>query len=86
MLSCPRCRCDQLYRVRRTALERVLFIRSYGCRMCGHRARVVRDTGFGILRRRVFLFVQRLSAPAVLVRIVFVRAPRYSRQIARASS
>ena len=87
MLPCPHCHCEQLYRVRRTALERVLFIRSYGCRMCGHRARVVRDTGFGMIRRRVFLLVQRLNAPVLSVRIVLpLRAPRYGGEVVRASS
>ena len=74
MLPCPRCDCDQLFRIRRTALERVLFIRSYKCQMCGHRARVVRDTGFGMFRRRMFLVLQRLNAPIVSIRIVYSRA------------
>jgi len=74
MLPCPHCQCEQLYRVRRTALERVLFIRSYKCRMCGHRARVVRDSGFGMFRRRMFLFLQRFNTPVVSVRIVYSRA------------
>jgi transcription elongation factor Elf1 len=42
MFECPRCSSDQLYRVNRRALERMLFTQSYQCRICGYRAHVAR--------------------------------------------
>lgn len=42
MFECPRCHCDQLYRVSRTALERLLVVQSFQCRMCDYRGRVPR--------------------------------------------
>jgi hypothetical protein len=38
MLQCPRCLNDELARVPRTHLERVLFVRLFECRMCGFRS------------------------------------------------
>ena len=42
MSECPRCFCDQVYRVSRTTLERLFFVQSFECRMCGYRERVAR--------------------------------------------
>jgi hypothetical protein len=42
MYQCPSCLHDQLYRVPRTTLERLFYIQSYECRMCGHRSHVPR--------------------------------------------
>ena len=42
MLQCPRCLNDQLARVPRTHLERLLFSRLFECRMCGYRSTVRR--------------------------------------------
>jgi hypothetical protein len=42
MLQCPSCLGDQLRRVPRKTLERVLFVHSYECRMCGHRSHMAR--------------------------------------------
>ena len=42
MFECPRCSSDQLYRVPRRALERLLYTQSYECRICGYRAHVAR--------------------------------------------
>ena len=42
MLQCPRCLNDQLARVPRTLLERLLFSRLFECRMCGYRSLIHR--------------------------------------------
>ena len=60
-MECPRCTQDEMYRVHRTASERLLYTQSFECRSCGHRVRVKRP-GFAatlgyiatrLLRRRV---------------------------------
>ena len=38
MQQCPRCLNDELARVPRTLLERVLLVRLFECRLCGFRS------------------------------------------------
>jgi len=42
MYQCPSCLYDEMYRVPRTTLERLLYVQSYECRMCGHRSHIAR--------------------------------------------
>ena len=42
MPHCPRCACDQFYRIPRNAFEKIAFSQSYVCRMCGFRSWTVR--------------------------------------------
>jgi hypothetical protein len=49
MLKCQVCQREELYRVSRTTLEKVLFTHTYECRACGDRSRVVRPRIAGIL-------------------------------------
>jgi transposase-like protein len=44
MMECPHCTQDEMYRVHRTAPERLLYAQSFECRSCGHRWRVKRPT------------------------------------------
>ena len=50
MRICQVCHREDLYRVSRTKLERVLFTQTYECRACGGRSRVARRPVAGILR------------------------------------
>ena len=49
MLKCQVCQQEELYRVSRTTLERVLFTHTYECRACGDRSGVARRPLAGIL-------------------------------------
>ena len=62
MSECPRCRCDQLYRVSRTALERLLFTQSFECRMCGCRERLARQGAGAVLWLFPWLWLRRTKA------------------------
>ena len=87
MLPCPRCRCEQLYRVRRSTPGRLLFRQSFKCRMCGYRVWKVHSLGIASLRDRSSQWLQRLNEPAVSVRVVLpLRTPRYGGQVVRASN
>ena len=49
MRKCQVCQQEELYRVPRTTLEKVLFTQSYECRACGDRSRIARRMFAGFL-------------------------------------
>jgi len=62
MLQCPRCLNDELARVPRTHLERVLFVRLFECRMCGFRSFTARRVVAAAIH---LLFSARLRVPGL---------------------